>query len=392
MARELPASHEEIAAVAEAAGQLGIAVDDVAGFTRIMIDMGEATNLSAQEAAVAIAQMASVMGTATSDVDRLGASVVELGNTSATTEADIVAMAQRIAGAGATIGLSEADVLGFSAALSSVGIQAQAGGSAISRAMIDIETRVRSGGQELEALARVAGMSADNFRDKYERDAAGAIASFVAGLGRMQDRGDDVFATMESLGFTEVRLRDALLRLASSGDLLTRSLDASRDAWGENVALAEEAERRYGTTAAQLQIARNNIHDLAIDMGSTFLPVLGDVAARVSGLADFFAGLPAPMKSVASVLAAVTAAALLLGGTALIAVPKVVALKASLDQLALAGGRAGAAAARLRTGLGSMVSFMGGPWGAALAVATVALGIWANEHAKANARAEEVIA
>src|SRR5690606_26152855 len=202
----------------------------------------------------------------------------------------------------------------------------------------------------------------------------------------------DVFATMESLGFTEVRLRDALLRLASSGDLLTRSLDASRDAWGENVALAEEAERRYGTTAAQLQIARNNIHDLAIDMGSTFLPVLGDVAARVSGLADFFAGLPAPMKSVASVLAAVTAAALLLGGTALIAVPKVVALKASLDQLALAGGRAGAAAARLRTGLGPMVSFMGGPWGAALAVATVALGIWANEHAKANARAEEVIA
>src|SRR5690606_5000345 len=135
MTAVLPASHAEIAAVAEAAGQLGIAVDDVADFTRTMIDMGEATNLTAEEAAVAIAQMANIMGTSVSDVDRLGAAVVDLGNSSATTEADIVSMAQRIAGAGATIGLSEADVLGFSAALASVGVNAEAGGSAISRAM-----------------------------------------------------------------------------------------------------------------------------------------------------------------------------------------------------------------------------------------------------------------
>src|SRR5690606_21928693 len=141
------------------------------------IDMGEATNLTAEEAAVAIAQMANVMGTSVSDVDRLGAAAVDLGNSSATTEADTVSMAQRIAGAGATIGVSEADVLGFSAALASVGINAEAGGSAISRAMIDIESRVRAGGAELEELARVAGMSADAFRDKYERDAAQAIAA-----------------------------------------------------------------------------------------------------------------------------------------------------------------------------------------------------------------------
>src|SRR5690606_16594977 len=87
MARELPASHAEIAAVAEAAGQLGIKVEDVEQFTRTMIDLGETTNLSADQAATALARFMNIMGTSTSEVDRLGSTIVELGNNAATTEA-----------------------------------------------------------------------------------------------------------------------------------------------------------------------------------------------------------------------------------------------------------------------------------------------------------------
>lgn len=349
MTAELPASHAEIAAVAEAAGQLGIAVDDVAVFTRTMIDMGEATNLTAEEAAVAIAQMANVMGTSVSDVGRLGAAVVDLGNSSATTEADIVSMAQRIAGAGATIGLSEADVLGFSAALASVGINAEAGGSAISRAMIQIESRVRAGGTELEDLARVAGMTADEFRQAYEQDAAQAITSFIAGLGRMQAQGQDVFATLDQLGFSEIRLRDALLRLASSGDLVTRSLETSARAWDENLALTEEAERRYETAAARVEMARNQINEFAIEMGAIFLPVVAETADAVAGFTGWLADLPDPIKSTVGIVAALVGGLALLSGTLLLGVTRLAAYKASLDQLAASGGRAAVAVGRLRS-------------------------------------------
>ena len=85
LAMTLPSSHREIAAVAEAAGQLGIATDDVVGFTRVMIDLGETTNLTAEEAATSIAQMMNVMQTAPEDVGRLGAALVELGNNGAST-------------------------------------------------------------------------------------------------------------------------------------------------------------------------------------------------------------------------------------------------------------------------------------------------------------------
>lgn len=41
MSKEIPASASAIAEVAEAAGQLGIEVPNILGFTRVMIDLGK---------------------------------------------------------------------------------------------------------------------------------------------------------------------------------------------------------------------------------------------------------------------------------------------------------------------------------------------------------------
>src|SRR5690606_34724027 len=119
------ASHQEIAAVAEAAGQLGISTGGILDFTKTMINLGETTNLSAEEAATALARVRNIMGDAESDVSRMGATIVDLGNNSATTEREITDMGTRLAAAGKQAGLSTADVFAFSSALTSVGVEAE---------------------------------------------------------------------------------------------------------------------------------------------------------------------------------------------------------------------------------------------------------------------------
>jgi TP901 family phage tail tape measure protein len=282
MAMELPATREEIAGVAEAAGQLGIQTDSILSFTRVMIDLGEATDLSANDAATSLAQLANVTGMSQDEFSNLGSAVVALGNNMATTESKIVEMSMRIAGAGSQVGMTEDEILALAASLSSVGIEAEAGGSAISKTMIEIARQVATGGDKLEQFAKIAGMSSERFSTAWEEDATAALLLFVEGLASAEEQGTSTLQLLEDLEITEVRQRDALLRAAGASDMMTDAVRISSNAWRENTALTKEAEQRYETTESQLKILRNQVSDVALEFGEALAPALMDAvdAAR----------------------------------------------------------------------------------------------------------------
>ena len=321
LTRELPASHTEIAAVAEAAGQLGVQTDQVVDFTRTMINLGETTNLSAEEAATGLARFSNIMGTSQADVDRLGASIVGLGNNYATTEAEILAMSMRLAGTSAQMGLTEGEVLGLATAMSSVGIEAEAGGTAMSMGMKKIDAAVREGGDSLAGFADVAGMTSDEFSRLWSDDAAAGLDVFVQGLARISAEGGDVSGVLSELGIKGIRESDTFLRLAGAADILGSALEDGNTEFERNLALVEEAAKRYETTESQLQIARNAIVDAGVSLGASVLPVLADVAGGVADVAGWFAALPEPVQRSVTTLGAVVATTGLVAGGMMKVVP-----------------------------------------------------------------------
>lgn len=357
MSKELPATHGEIAAVAEAAGALGVATEDIEFFTRTMIDLGETTNLTSDGAATAIAKLMNVMGTAGDDVDNLGSALVHLGNNGASTEAEILDMAQRISGAAAVVGASEADVLGLANGLASLGIEAELGGTAISRVMSEIDKNVSVGGERLELFAETAGMSASQFAAAWQADPVTALVAFIDGLGRLDASGGSVDLLFKELGLSGTRVGDVLKRLMSSGDLLTESLQMSGEAWRDNTALADEAAKRYETSAAKFEMVRNKIVDLFIDLGNIMLPAVEKIVDVIGVLAEKFQDLPAPVQMAVGGFLALVAAA---GPMIFIAGSLVKNLTQIRSAMTLMGPAAGKASAALGAiGLAATAGFIG---------------------------------
>lgn len=287
MAKEMPESVEEISGVAEAAGRLGIKTKSVAGFTKTMVMLGDATNLSSEEAATSMARFANVTGMSQKNFDKLGSTVVALGNNMATTEKEIVEMATRISGAGSQVGLSEAQIMSFSAALSSVGIEAEAGGTAFSTLLSKMNLATVQGGKSLNSFATVAGMSGEQFKKAFKNDAAGAVLSFINGLDKINKNGGSAIKTLNDMGLSDVRIRDALLRAAGASGTFTEALKIGTKAWNKNTALTKEAETRYKTMESQLQMTKNKLNDIGISVYSSFeKPLVKGVATANRALGN----------------------------------------------------------------------------------------------------------
>lgn len=320
MAEEIPASTTEIAAVAEAAGQLGIATDDVLDFTRVMIDLGEATNLSADEAASALAKFANITGTTADEYSKLGSTIVDLGNNFATTERDIVEMATRLASAGTVAGLSEQDILALSTAMSSVGINAEAGGTAMTQTMTAISKAVSAGGDDLETFAKIAGVSASEFADMWGNEPIDAISAFIGGLGKMNENGEDTIAVLDKLGLSGIRQSNMLRALALASDVLDDAVTTANTAWDENIALSNEASKRYATTESQMKILRNGLNNLAISIGDILLPIINKIVAGLQNAIDWFSNLDDGVKKtiliVGGLIAAISPVAGIISGIA----------------------------------------------------------------------------
>ena len=365
MSTEIPATTTEIAAVAEAAGQLGIAADDVLSFSRVMLDLGESTNLTADEAATALARFANITGTAADDYERLGSVIVGLGNNFATTEAEITEMATRLASAGTLAGLTESQIMALATAMSSVGIEAEAGGTAMTQTLTAIEKAVADGGKKLEEFARIAGMSASGFANTWESDAITAVQAFIAGLGGLDEQGESATLVLDELGLSGVRQSNMLKSLALASETLTDAVATANRAWEENTALVEEASKRYDTTEAKMAMLENSFANVKAAIGDVLTPALGELAETGTGAfewaTDFIQSNPV---LVGAILGVVTALGALASGIATLA-----ALKAAMAAISLALGGITIAGGPILAIVGAVAAL-----GAAVGVAAAACG------------------
>lgn len=328
-----PQTASDIAEISAMAAQLGVrGTDNILNFTDTMVKLSDATNLTGEEAASDFAQFMNIMTTSQEDVDNLGATVVNLGNNFATTEKDIIEMSLRLGAAGKLAGMTEADVLGVATALSSVGIRADAGGSAFSKLIINMSNASANGQKAneiisqtgytlrdlqmmadndsasfkslanelgytsdefqgfvdasatLEGFSEVTGLTADEFTKKFGEDATGTVQQFINSLAAMGDT--EALQTLDQMGIKEIRLRDTILRSTTGIENFNKALDIANEGWEENIALDNEANQRYQTTESRMKMVKNRFNEFGIKVKKQFQPAIDKLIDAMGWIAD----------------------------------------------------------------------------------------------------------
>ena len=374
MATRTASSAEEIAGVMEVAGQLGVPLGesgkDITKFTETMVMLGDSTNLSAQEAATSIARFANITGTAWGDVDRLGSTIVDLGNNFAAQEDEIALMATRLASAGTVAGLTETEILALATAMTSVGIRAEAGGTAMSTTMAQIEKAVSKyfAGEDgaietVEKMGEVAGMSAEEFATAWKNDPINALENFLVGIGELDEKGESAILVLDELGMSGVRQSNMLKALGLAGGMLTDSIDTANKAWEENTALTTEANKRYETLDAQISQLNEEWKAMKRDLAEILIPILKQLMEMAKQLIQWWKSLSEEQQQSIVKFAAIAAAVgpvLMVLGNLLSTIGTIITAFKTIGGVINGLGGSFAKLTQIFSGIGGVISKIGG--------------------------------
>ncbi|HQO56368.1 MAG TPA: phage tail tape measure protein [Clostridia bacterium] len=411
-----PVGYTELMELAGQAGALGVSADEVIEFVKSVAMISEtADDLDASSGADVLARFLNVTDQGSfENITRTASAVTALGNNLATTEGELLAMAQRMASTGELAGMSNEAILALAASLTSVDINAEAGGSAAGKLMKQMQLAGETGRramQEFSEYSETAGLSArdlqlaadssewveataiDLGRTKNEvkdmvasmvaleqfsgvmnvtpaqfiagwnENAGQSILDFFIGLNEIEtSTGEEsVLSKLQEMGLTEIRLSNMIAAAAANPDIFVRAMEISNEAYEQNTALAEEAEKRYATAESYQRIQLNRMENAAADAGENLVDPIQNIMTKITDLVGKFGELDEGTQNwilgIGSGLA--------VGGPALVGLGKVIE---TVGKISTAIGKA-------KTSTGVLQGMMSSPalWGVVAGVGAVSL-------------------
>lgn len=416
LSEQTATDYPALSAIAEMAGQLGVAKDDLLEFTRIYDQLQISTNIQGETGAADIAKFLNITEGGTQNIARFGGTIVDLGNNFATTEQDILHMATRMASTGDLVGMSVPDILAMATALSSLGIEAEAGGSSAGKLMKKMQMAAEVGTKDwtqlmaaaqiefpqaniqnmhdlqmqmdlmkssevkawavsmgmtadeltkavgmaadMEYFSQISGKTAEEFAKDWANNPAQSMLDFFTGLNKLDQSGvESAISMLEKMGITEIRLSNMVAALTSNPEMLAKAISMAYSAYAvdpTNNALFEEFEKFISTQDSQNKMLQNKIKNTEANFGQNLVTALQPALNILNDLLTAFNNLSeADQQAVINTFMVFAAAG-----------PVTNAIGSTVDAIG-----------KVSTGMGNIVAKAGG-WGKLLDVTLASPAFW----------------
>lgn len=281
LAKEIPVTVLELNKIGEIGGQLGVEGEEgLRAFTETVARVRAASTLTTEEAATGFGKIAAATQLPINKIEKLGSAIIELGLSGASNESQILEFTQRLAGTVTLVGGAVAEAAGIAKAFSDVGVEPEAGATAIQKTLIEISEAASTGNSKLRVFAETAGLSAEAFAKIARDNPAKAFTLFIEGL---RAAGKESFGILKQVELSDARVTRVLLTGATAGKNLANSIQTANDAFAKGDAVQRVSEARFDTTLNQLKILRNQAIDVGISFSSGMLPAIDSTSKSLGG-------------------------------------------------------------------------------------------------------------
>ena len=317
LTREIPESFSTLAATATVGGQAGVAEEDIATYVEAVTKFATAENMNPDEVGDKLSKLRNILGLTADGYTVLANSISFAGSESAASSAEIIAVAEEIAPYAKQAGFGAEATIGLATAMASLAIPPERARSAFQELGRSIDIATTFGGEKLENYAAIAGMTADEFTQKWTTAPQEAFQAFIEGFQNV----DNATVALRTLGLDGQRVTPVLLALSDRADLVAESF-ANAEKGVSNGFLDERFAVTVGTVAEQFQLLVNEIANLADAAGGPTLSALAGLINLARNILVVFTEIAnSPIGQVFSpivtgVIVLVGAFALLVGGAA----------------------------------------------------------------------------
>lgn len=267
-------AQNELLALARIGGKLGIAKNDIEGFTRaadiIKISLGKDLGDNVETTIGQIGKLVNVFQIKDEfgieeGMMKTAAAVNELGKASTANEANIVEFMRRVGGVGHSAKISLSNIAGLGATLDDLGQTMEVAGTSMSQVITGMYRRT-------DAFAAAAKMSVKDFKKLMAEDMNEALIRMLDGMGSNGDAMGKIVAALDSLKLDGTRATGVLTALAQNTGKLREQQEIANRAYTEGTSCLKEFNIMNNSAEAIAEKRKKQITAEASALGKTLLP------------------------------------------------------------------------------------------------------------------------
>lgn len=278
---QIPQTFEELAAVTATGGQLGIAEENLLGFTETMAKMGVAFDIPAQQAADSMAKIANVFQIPIENIDRLGDAINTLSNNTPATAAQLIDSLQRVGGVAKVFGLSADATLGLTGALIAMGKPAEVASTAVNSLLTTFSTLDNATKSQIIGFEKL-GLNIDDFSQLVKTDGKQAIITYLEAINKLDQSeriGTNALIIGKEFGDDLTMLAGSVGVLENNWAMLGETVNTTKDYFGS---MDVEFEKISATSANKMVLFKNNIDGVVASVGDAFIPALNELLLNMT--------------------------------------------------------------------------------------------------------------